>query len=161
MYAPLINITEDIQMCNCDNYALNTEVTKMYDGHKLYQLKALVDINEHVLAGSVGGFVESLDCLVGNSWVCPESYCFEEVRLIDSTLKASYVHAGLVVNSELISTDMTGGLVRDSRIQSTTIEYGEVVDSDLSKFSVKYGRVESTVGHRCAVGHGSTLSPKK
>ena len=71
-----------------------TENYKMYFGRKLFQIRALVSIEDVVEAGEIGGYIEKEENLsqFGNSWVSGNAcvygneYVHDDVLLGDASL---------------------------------------------------------------------------
>lgn len=91
-------MTEDRQM---NKYEL-TSTTKDVNGHKVYRIRALVDIPEHdVKAGDLGGWVEgvwNLD-INGSAWVADEAGVYDAAAVCGDALVTG--HAQVCGNAEV------------------------------------------------------------
>ena len=75
-------------------------------GIALYRIKALVDINDDVKKGDLGGYIErtyNLDTYEGESWVYPDSLVYGDVYIAGDTR---------VINSKVFNTEDDNYIIR-------------------------------------------------
>ena len=109
-------------------------------GRTLYRIKALVDINDDVKKGDIGGYIEktfNLDIYDGESWVYPDSKVYGYVYITGNTR---------VINSKIFNIEddefiirnayIMGSKIKDSTINCFGGSYCYIYESDLVNCSI-------------------------
>lgn len=78
------------------HFELVENETRSVDGHILHRIKATEDFGS-IKAGTIGGFVESLDNLDGNAWVYDNAQVWGEAKVYDNA--QVYDHACVYGNA--------------------------------------------------------------
>lgn len=97
-----------------DKYKILKEDSITIAGHKLYRIKALVDINPNTLygqvkAGEIGGYIQSTDNLSqdGNCWVFDQAKVFGDATIEDNAIicDRAQVYDNAIVNGNAVIRD--------------------------------------------------------
>ena len=107
-------------------------------GRTLYRIKALVDINDDVKKGDIGGYIENkfnLDIYDGASWVYKGSKVYGDVYIAGNTK---------VIRSIIYNTEYENFIIRNAYIVRSTIKNSiincnydiRICDSDLISCSI-------------------------
>ena len=74
----------------------------IHDGHTLYQVRAVKDIEEHnVVKGDLGGYVDKTTAIVDNAWIADNAKVYDHSTLMGNSI----VKDNAVVNSRTMIVD--------------------------------------------------------
>lgn len=125
-------------------------------GRTLYRIKALVDINDDVKKGDIGGYIEkkfNLDIYDGESWVYKGSKVYGDVYIAGNTK---------VIKSKVFNTEDDNYIIRNAYIKKSKVKnsmincifgsYCYIYKSDLDNCSINLETESSASGgNRSAV----------
>lgn len=102
-------------------YKIREDLTLKYKGRTLYRIEALVDIpSAEVVAGDIGGYVESYDNLQDTAWVFDDAKVYANAQVYDNA--RVYCKAEICYDAEVHDNAIVHG---DAKIGDNAIVYDE------------------------------------
>ena len=114
------------------------------NGTTLYRIQALVDINDNVKKGDLGGYIErksNLDLYGGTSWVYPDSKVYGYVYIAGDTR---------VINSKIFNTEDNDFIIRNAYIVRSMIK-NSIINSNYNIRIYNSDLVNCSVGSQINV----------